>query len=46
MLFWCARAKKEIVDWEGFEPPTPALPRQYSYQLNYQPFHQHVKPSP
>ena len=30
--------KKEMVDWEGFEPPTPALPRQYSYQLNYQPF--------
>ena len=26
-----------MVDWEGFEPPTSALPRQHSYQLNYQP---------
>ena len=34
-----------LVDWEGFEPPTPAMPRQYSYQLNYQPFHQHMKRS-
>ena len=34
--------KSGLVDWEGFEPPTPAMPRQYSYQLNYQPFHQHV----
>ena len=26
-----------MVDWEGFEPPTSAMPRQHSYQLNYQP---------
>ncbi len=37
-----ARATRKMVDWEGFEPPTPAMPRQYSYQLNYQPFHQHM----
>ena len=28
---------KFMVDWEGFEPPTPAMPGQYSTELNYQP---------
>ena len=29
--------RKEVVDWEGFEPPTSAMPRQHSTELNYQP---------
>jgi hypothetical protein len=36
---------KFMVDWEGFEPPTSAMPRRHSYQLNYQPVQQHIKGS-